>query len=61
MEKKIICVRLKLDIAELLAQFQGNYQAETKKRISQSETINIALEWYIKECYKLSKESNGNK
>jgi|GEM_PF-6124598 len=59
MEKKIICVRLKPDISELLAQFQGNYQAETKKRISQSETINIALEWYIKEVYRLSKESNG--
>jgi hypothetical protein len=59
MEKKITTVRLKPEIQELLAQFQGNYQAEYKKRISQSETINIALDWYIKECYRLTKESDG--
>lgn len=59
MKNKAISVRLKPEIQELLAQFQGNYQAEYKKRISQSETINIALEWYIKECYRLSKERDG--
>lgn len=53
MEKKTVTtVRLKPEVQELLAQFQGNYQAETKKRISQSEVINKSLLVFIASVYK---------
>ncbi len=59
MKKKTISIRLKPEVEKLLAEFQGNYQADFKKRISQSEAVNIALVWYIQEVYRLTMEAEG--
>lgn len=64
-DKKAISVRLRPDIADKLAEFQAQYWYSSKKRISQSETINIALEYFINETYKtwdaLKDKANGTK
>lgn len=51
-----VLIKLDESIALMLSKFQGDYQAETGKRLSKREVINRALEVYITKCYELSKE-----
>lgn len=51
-----LSIRLQPHIHDLLIKFQGDYQSETKERVSQSWVVNRALETYITKAYQLSKE-----
>ncbi len=55
-DKFAVTLYLHNDLHDRLIQFQGNYMAEYKKRISKQEVIVTALEAYFAKVYELSRE-----